>query len=161
ARRGAVARRLCHAHPRPCSSCRGSLAARDPARRPTRGPARHGNVGRRSRQARASSTRVVGCVVKAVVFAGPSLGVLWQEKATDGVALRAPAARGDLALAADEGAKVIGLADGVFASRLAVGNDEVRAVARRGVRLFGAASLGAYKALECPDAMAGIGWVYE
>lgn len=96
--------------------------------------------------------------VTAVVFAGPSFrGAV----PPDGIEVRRPAKRGDLLEAVNSGIRVIGLADGVFASTLAVSNSEVRAAAKGGARLFGAASMGALRAVECPDAMVGLGWIYE
>lgn len=94
----------------------------------------------------------------AVIFVGPSLPP--PRPAHPGVHYREPAARGDLLVAAREGATVIGLIDGVFHQELAVTPREVREVARAGVRLFGGASMGALRACECPDAMSGVGEIY-
>jgi TfuA protein len=74
---------------------------------------------------------------------------------------RPPAARGDLLAAVDRGATRIGLVDGVLIGPLAVSPGEVREAARRGARLWGAASLGALRAVECPCAMTGVGEVYD
>lgn len=74
---------------------------------------------------------------------------------------RPPAARDDVLAAAAAGARIIGLVDGVFATKLAVSNGEVREAARCGARLFGAASIGALRAVECPDAMEGVGRVHR
>jgi hypothetical protein len=74
---------------------------------------------------------------------------------------RPPAARGDLVRAAEEGARIIGLIDGVFHQTLAVTPAEVRAAARGGARLFGGASLGALRACECPHDMQGVGAIWS
>jgi TfuA protein len=95
---------------------------------------------------------------RAIVFVGPSLA---GDPPPAGVELRPPARRGDLLAAAADGARIIGLVDGELYQELAVTPAEVRDVARAGVTLFGAASLGALRAVECPGAMTGIGRVYE
>jgi TfuA protein len=79
----------------------------------------------------------------------------------DGIEYRPPAASGDLLSAAQDGAPVIGLVDGVFHQSLAVSPREVHAAAAAGARLFGGASMGALRAVDCPGVMAGIGEVYE
>jgi len=93
-----------------------------------------------------------------VVFAGPSLPPPWPR--IPDLEFRAPAARGDLLRAVDEGARVIGLIDGVFHQTLAVTPGEVRAAASRGARLLGGASLGAMRACECPKDMQGVGEIW-
>jgi hypothetical protein len=93
-----------------------------------------------------------------VVFVGPSCRAPYPEIAN--VEFRAPAARGDLLRAVDEGARVIGLVDGVFHQTLAVSPTEVRVAAGRGARLLGGASLGALRACECPREMQGVGVIW-
>ncbi len=93
-----------------------------------------------------------------VIFVGPSLRV--DRAAGDGLVLRPPARRGDLLAAAQAGAPVIGLIDGVFHQSLAVSPREVREAAACGARLFGGASMGALRAVDCPEAMTGIGEIY-
>jgi hypothetical protein len=97
--------------------------------------------------------------VSCVVFVGPSLRP--HDAVPQGIEVRPPAARGDLLAAGQKGARVIGLIDGVFAARLAVSNTEVREAARLGARLFGASSMGALRAAECPDAMTGVGEIHR
>jgi hypothetical protein len=94
-----------------------------------------------------------------VVFVGPSLHP--GDRIPGAIERRPPAARGDVIAAAKEGVRIIGLVDGVFATRLAVSNGEIREAARIGARLFGAASIGALRAVECPDAMEGVGIVHR
>jgi len=78
----------------------------------------------------------------------------------DGIELRPPAKRGDLSRAAREGARVIGLIDGVFDLTLAVTPAEVHDAAACGVELYGGASMGALRACECPQSMQGVGEIW-
>jgi len=94
-----------------------------------------------------------------IIFLGPSL--VPRPPDTSHLQYRPPAGRGDLERAADSGARVIGLIDGVFGQTLAVTPAEVRAVAQRGIRLLGGASIGALRACECPTAMQGIGEIWQ
>lgn len=80
------------------------------------------------------------------VFAGPSLPV-GDRVATPGVHYAPPAARGDVAHAADAYDAIL-LIDGVFHHELAVTPKETLAACCR-VPLYGAASMGALRALEC------------
>ena len=94
-----------------------------------------------------------------VVFVGPSLRA--SRPPLTRSEYRPPAKRGDITRIAEEGARVIGLIDGLFHQNLAVTPSEVREAARRGVRLFGGASMGALRACECPDSMQGIGGIWS
>ena len=97
----------------------------------------------------------------AVVFVGPSLAGA-PVAAPPGVAIEGPAAAGDVYRAARGGARVIGLADGVFEDRPTVWHKEILWALERGVRVIGAASLGALRAAECaPFGMVGIGRIFE
>lgn len=94
---------------------------------------------------------------RAVIFIGPSRP---SALATTGsLDVRPPARRGDVTAAAAEGFEIIGLVDGDLYNTLAVTPTEVQEAAHR-VRVYGAASLGALRACECPDVI-GIGKVYE
>lgn len=95
----------------------------------------------------------------AVVFVGPSIKTLLRPP--PGVALWPPAGRGDLLKASGAGARIIGLIDGLVYGALPPSPGEVRQVAARGVLLIGGASLGALRAVECPQSMIGIGEIYE
>jgi hypothetical protein len=98
--------------------------------------------------------------MRAVIFAGPSLGGAPPPLAP-GVALRPPAAAGDLYAAAAAGAAVIGLIDGVFEDRATVWHKEILWALDQGVRVLGAASLGALRAVECaPFGMEGVGEIF-
>jgi hypothetical protein len=80
------------------------------------------------------------------IFAGPSLPPV-DRIALPGVTYAPPAARGDVARAAEAYDAVL-LIDGVFHHELAPSPKEVLAAARR-VPLYGAASMGALRAVEC------------
>ena len=96
-----------------------------------------------------------------IVFLGPSL-----DRDAAEVILQAdyrpPAKRGDLLRAAEDGAAVIGLIDGVFHQESAVAHREILAALRKGVRVIGASSMGALRAAEMDTlGMVGIGKVYR
>lgn len=94
-----------------------------------------------------------------VVFAGPSLG---RAAALPGITLRPPAACGDVARAVAAGASCIGVVDGVFETTASVWPKEILWALSRGVAVFGAASLGALRAVElAPFGMVGVGRVYR
>jgi hypothetical protein len=80
------------------------------------------------------------------VFAGPSLPIA-DRLPMPGVTYLPPAARGDLAAAADRFDAVL-LIDGVFHQAIAPSAKEMLAACRR-VPVFGAASMGALRAAEC------------
>jgi len=96
--------------------------------------------------------------VPAAIFVGPSLRP--PRPVIAGAVYLPPAARGDVLAAVARGARVIGLVDGVFHQDLAVTPAEIRAAAAAGARLFGGASMGALRAVDCPGAMTGVGEVY-
>lgn len=96
-----------------------------------------------------------------VVFLGPSC----EREAAESV-LQAhflpPAARGDLTAAAEDGARIITLIDGVFFQESAVGHREVLAALASGVRVIGASSMGALRAAELDSlGMEGVGVIYR
>jgi len=82
-----------------------------------------------------------------LLFAGPSLSGA-NFNAGD-LVLRPPAAHGDLTRAVLEGATAIGLVDGLFDAVAAVWHKEILFALSRGVRVLGAASMGALRAAEC------------
>jgi hypothetical protein len=99
--------------------------------------------------------------MKPVVFLGPSLEKETAETVLDAI-FRPPIRRGDLPTLVDEGATVIGIIDGVFDQALSVSVFEIRAALKRGVIIWGAASMGALRAVECGIfGMKGVGWVFE
>jgi TfuA protein len=96
-----------------------------------------------------------------IVFLGPSL-----EAEAAGAILpaeyRPPAKRGDLLRAAEDGATIIGLIDGVFHQESAVAHREILAAIKKGVIVVGASSMGALRAAEMDTlGMVGIGEVYR
>lgn len=99
-----------------------------------------------------------------VIFSGPTL--LAEEGLREvpelGDALwRPPVAQGDLYLAAREQPWGIGVIDGYFDRLASVWHKEILWALDRGVHVFGAASLGALRAVECaPFGMVGVGEIY-
>ncbi|AGB01767.1 TfuA-related McrA-glycine thioamidation protein [Methanoregula formicica] len=95
------------------------------------------------------------------VFLGPSLEREAAEKILP-AEYRPPAKRGDLLRAAEEGATIIGLIDGVFHQESAVAHREILAAVKKGIRVVGASSMGALRAAEMDTlGMTGIGEVYR
>ena len=94
-----------------------------------------------------------------VVFTGLSLS---QEQARTLLAaeVRPPVKRGDLDQLSD--GTVAAIIDGELGADSAVPIDEIRRALRRGVKVSGAASVGALRAYEArEDGMVGLGWVYR
>jgi hypothetical protein len=96
-----------------------------------------------------------------VVFLGPSINS--REAATYLAAeYRPPIRRGDLPRVIADGAQMIGIVDGEFGQSLAVSVMEICAGLKRGVKIWGAASMGALRAAECRSAgMVGVGWIFQ
>lgn len=96
-----------------------------------------------------------------VVFAGPSLAGVDVAGICADVSLRGPARHGDVTRAVLEDAAVIGLIDGLFEAVAAVWHKEILFALSQGVRVFGAASMGALRAAECVSfGMVGVGAVF-
>jgi hypothetical protein len=99
--------------------------------------------------------------VKACVFVGPSLGSD-APASGDELAVLPPAARGDLYRAALAGPQVIGLIDGYFDGVPAVAHKEILWALDQGIRVLGAASMGALRAAElAPFGMEGVGAIWR
>lgn len=97
----------------------------------------------------------------AIVFVGPSLGAA-KVKLPAGVTLAPPAACGDIARAVQDGARAIGLIDGLFETTPAPWPQEILWSLSRGVPVIGAASMGALRAVECEAfGMLGVGRVFR
>ncbi|MBI2257050.1 MAG: hypothetical protein HYU58_20690 [Proteobacteria bacterium] len=95
-----------------------------------------------------------------LVFAGPSLYRVAPERLA-GIDLRPPVGKGDLLAAIRAGATAIGIIDGTFEYGASVWHKEILFAIRQGVAVFGAASMGALRAVECSDfGMIGIGRVF-
>jgi len=98
---------------------------------------------------------------KTIVFLGPSLDLNAAGKILS-ADYRPPARRGDLLRAAEEGAAIICLIDGVFHQESAVAHREILAAVKKGVTVVGASSMGALRAAEMDTlGMVGIGEVYR
>jgi TfuA protein len=96
-----------------------------------------------------------------IVFLGPSLEREAAEKILPAEYLP-PAKRGDLLRAAQDGAEIIGLVDGVFHQESAVAHREILAAIKKGVRVVGASSMGALRAAEMDTlGMTGVGEIYR
>ena len=96
-----------------------------------------------------------------IVFLGPSLDLAAAETILT-ADFRPPAKRGDLLRAAEEGAAIIGLIDGVFHQESAVAHREILAAVKKGVRVVGSSSMGALRAAEMDTlGMVGIGEIYR
>jgi hypothetical protein len=98
---------------------------------------------------------------KIIVFLGPSLDQEAAEKILSAHFLP-PARRGDLLAAAERGATIIGLIDGVFHQESAVAHREILTAIKKGVKVVGASSMGALRAAEMDTlGMVGIGEIYR
>ena len=102
-----------------------------------------------------------------VLFVGPSLAGVdiagsVAAAPTASLLVLGPARQGDIARAVIDGASAIGLVDGLFETVAAVWHKEILFALAEGVRVFGAASMGALRAAECaPFGMTGIGAIYR
>lgn len=95
---------------------------------------------------------------RAVLFAGPSIAGL---AVPDSIDLQPPAVCGDLARLLDDPPGAIGLVDGSFGIAATVWHKEILDLLARGVRVLGAASIGALRAAELePFGMEGVGAVF-
>lgn len=110
-----------------------------------------------TRASRAGEGMIGSAARLPIVFAGLSITPVEAAPYLSGE-YRPPIRRGDLEQIAD-GAVVL-ILDGMFDRVLAVSPGEIRAALARGVRIFGAASMGALRAAEVPG-IQGIGRIYE
>ncbi|MDD1742208.1 MAG: TfuA-related McrA-glycine thioamidation protein [Methanotrichaceae archaeon] len=98
---------------------------------------------------------------KIVVFLGPSLPRQKAKEILD-ADYRSPAMRGDIYKAAQEGAEIICLIDGVFFQECSVAHKEILYAMERGANVLGASSMGALRASELNVyGMEGIGEIYR
>jgi hypothetical protein len=96
-----------------------------------------------------------------VVFLGPSLPRARAKQILE-ADFRPPAKRGDIYLAAKEGAGIILLIDGVFFQECSVAHKEVIYALEAGAKVLGASSMGALRAAELDVyGMEGIGKIYQ
>ncbi|WP_413990186.1 TfuA-like protein [Labrys okinawensis] len=96
-----------------------------------------------------------------ILFTGPSLHGVAPEL-LHGFEVRPPAGCGDLLAAAMQGADAIGLIDGVFDHAPSVWHKEILYAISCGIRVYGAASMGALRGAECAAyGMIGVGRIFE
>ena len=99
-----------------------------------------------------------------ILFAGPSLYgdiVAGRIAAAPGILCRGPAAQGDVAAAALDGATAIGLVDGRYEDVAAPWHKEILFALSEGVAVYGGGSLGALRAAECAHfGMIGVGEIF-
>jgi hypothetical protein len=95
-----------------------------------------------------------------IVFAGPSLGRPPGDEWPT-VTFHPPAKCGDIARAILQGPRAIGLIDGIFETSPSPWHKEILWGLSRGITFFGAASIGALRAVELqPFGMIGVGRVF-
>lgn len=99
--------------------------------------------------------------MEAVIFVGPTLPLATARKKLDAWYCP-PAAQGDVLRALANRPRLIGIIDGYFDTVPAVWHKEILYAMERGVHVFGAASMGALRAVELEMfGMVGIGQVFE
>jgi hypothetical protein len=101
--------------------------------------------------------------VRIAIFLGPSLPVAEAQAILDAEYLP-PAREAQIATLAaqDDKPDIIGLIDGVFMSSLSVWHNEILYALQRGVRIYGASSMGALRAAETAAyGMVGVGEIYR
>jgi hypothetical protein len=99
--------------------------------------------------------------VNVVVFAGPSLPPA-DRPAASGVTWQPPLRIGDLYRVALARPDAIGVVDGVFEMVPTVWHKEILWAMAQGIHVYGAASIGALRAVELESfGMVGVGWVYQ
>lgn len=98
---------------------------------------------------------------KSIAFIGSSCSHVEASRLTD-AELRPAAARGDITKAVRDGADQIVLIDGRMVDGYPPSPREVYDALSLGVTIYGAASIGALRAVELPfKGMQGVGWVYQ
>jgi hypothetical protein len=96
-----------------------------------------------------------------VVFTGPTLHPLEVTRLLDATVLP-PVKRGDLATLAALNPEIIAIIDGEFFQGLAVSPKEILPLLEKGVRVYGASSMGALRAVELARfGMIGVGRVFR
>ena len=95
------------------------------------------------------------------VFLGPTLAADRARAELDAVCLP-PVSEGDIYRLWGRRPRAIGIVDGYFERVPAVWHKEIMWIMERGVHVFGAASMGALRAVELDSfGMRGVGWVYQ
>lgn len=101
--------------------------------------------------------------MRTIVFLGPTMPVEDARAILPDARYLPPARQADVISAIRAHAPdVIALIDGVFHQSLSVWHKEILYALERGVRVYGASSMGALRAAECaPFGMVGVGSIYE
>ncbi len=106
-------------------------------------------------------------MTKIIIYTGLSLPFSEAKEILDShgdveVIYKRPIQRGDLNLALKENPDIIGIIDGVFHQNSAVGHKEILSVIKKGIKVYGASSMGALRASELDVlGMIGVGYVYN
>ncbi len=101
-------------------------------------------------------------MAQSVVFVGPTLKASDIRRNGRDFRFRPPVADGDVFRVVAAGASAIGIIDGYFETRPAIRHKEILWAISRGVRVYGAASMGALRAAELGRfGMIGVGSIYE
>lgn len=106
-------------------------------------------------------------MTKVIIYTGLSLPFDEAKEILDSyddveVVYKRPIKRGDLNLALRENPNIIGIIDGVFHQNSAVGHKEILEVINKGIKVYGASSMGALRASELDSlGMIGVGYCYE
>jgi hypothetical protein len=106
-------------------------------------------------------------MIKIIVYTGLSLPFDEAKEildSSDGVEViyKKPIQRGDLGSAVKENSNIIAIIDGVFHQNSAVGHKEILGVMNKGIKVYGASSMGALRASELDTlGMIGVGYVYS
>ena len=106
-------------------------------------------------------------MVKVIIYTGLSLPFDEAKDILDSyddieVIYKRPIKRGDIGLALKENPDIIGIIDGIFHQNSAVGHKEILEAINRGIKVYGASSMGALRASELDSlGMTGIGHCYE
>lgn len=105
-------------------------------------------------------------MIKIIVYTGLSLPFDEAKEILDSsddveVIYKKPIQRGDLGSAVKENPDIIAIIDGVFHQNSAVGHKEILGVMNKGIKVYGASSMGALRASELDTlGMIGVGYVY-
>jgi TfuA protein len=101
-------------------------------------------------------------MLRTLVFTGPTLHPQEAGLLLPGAKVLPPVKRGDLQATAEFDPQLVAIIDGEFFQNLAVSPKEILPLLERGVRVYGAASMGALRAVELARfGMIGIGAVFR
>jgi len=97
-----------------------------------------------------------------IVFSGPTLPPMRVAEALPEASCLGPVQRGDVLRVLQHDPKIICIIDGVFGEAIPVWHKELLWALQQGVRVFGAASMGALRAAElAPYGMLGVGRIFD